>query len=257
MTFPVGARQLADGNWLTPGISFEDYGSMQMQHRRPATSERRLETPTWAVNDRMLRELVVVFMEERAGFRKPQVGPRGGAMTLRERLARAQAAVTNQRPRLFETMDKLCREYVTIKTKGLDPNITDDEWNRSKLQPYMVRDDPAAEMVFEPRARIDDEENRKRILAVEIEGIDTYLRITEKGGADVVASIVYLYYRCEMDSVGVGSTLGLKPPHVRQTLWRLHETWNSKLAHKFAVPCAAIQRPPQEDLTSSPLFATL
>ena len=57
-----------------------------------------------------------------------------------------------------------------------------------------------------------------------IEGIDTYLRYTVNGGADMVASAVYLYYRVGMDSVGVANELGLKPPHIRQTLYRLHQT---------------------------------
>lgn len=251
--FPVGARQLVDGNWLTPGISFEDYGSMQMQHRKSASSERRLDTPLWALNNHMLRELVVTFMEERAAFRKPQTGPKGGALTLRERLARAQAAIVNQRPRLQAVMEKLCKEYVEIKTKGLDQSITDDVWNSLRLQPYLTRDDPAEELVFEPRARIDDEENRKKILAVEIEGIDTYLRITKNGGADIIAAIVYLYYRTELDSVGVGNELGLKPPHVRQTLWRLHETWNTKLAQKYLVTRHGDNE--ATSLPSLPLFA--
>lgn len=209
---------------------------MQMQYRRPTSTERRLDTPIWALNDRMLRELVVTFMEERAGYRKPITGPNGGRLTLRERLHKAQTTIIqDQRPRLFETMDRLCREYVEIKRKGLTVNMTDDEWNRSRLQPFMAVDDPASERVFEPNARLEAEEVRKRILETEIEGIDTYLRITKTGGADVIAAIVYLYYRTELDSVGVGVELGLKPPHVRQTLWRLHETWNGKLAQKYLV----------------------
>jgi len=76
----------------------------------------------------------------------------------------------------------------------------------------------------EGQARIDDEQNRIKQLEREISGIDTYLRISENGGADIVAAIVYLYYRTGLDSVGVGGELGLKPPHVRQTLFRMHQT---------------------------------
>ena len=39
-----------------------------------------------------------------------------------------------------------------------------------------------------------------------------------------MAGMVYLYYRAGMDSVGVASELGIKPQHVRQTIWRLHRT---------------------------------
>jgi hypothetical protein len=113
-------------------------------------------------------------------------------------------------------LDKLCEEYVEIKQRGLKPGITDREWNESKPQPYM----PFAE----GEARYQDEQKRIKQLESEIEGIDTYLRISDNGGADVVAATVYLYYRTGLDSVGVGSELGLKAPHVRQTLFRLHQT---------------------------------
>ena len=76
----------------------------------------------------------------------------------------------------------------------------------------------------EGEARYQDEQKRKRELEIEIEGIDTYLRISENGGADIIAAIVYLYYRTGYDSVGVAAELGLKPPHIRQTLWRMHQT---------------------------------
>src|SRR5208282_3224236 len=110
---------------------------------------------------------------------------------------------------------RLCDEYVEIKNKGMQPSLTDKEWNETKRQPYME--------FAEGEARFQDERKRLRHLEIEIEGIDTYLRISENGGADVVAATVYLYYRTGLDSVGVGAELGLKPPHVRQTLFRLHQ----------------------------------
>lgn len=205
-TYPVNARRTLDG-WASPGVAFEDYTRMSTQQRK-ASNERRLPTPQWAVNDTQLRTLLVLFMEERAGFRKIQPG------TLLERLERAKLAVINQRPRLIQVLDRLCEEYVMLKHAGACPEMSDDELNLSLSQP----------LVIPQFARKFIELKRKRELEIEIEGIDTYLRYTANGGADVVAAIVYLYYRAGMDSVGVGAELGLKPPHVRQTLWRLHET---------------------------------
>ncbi len=94
--------------------------------------------------------------------------------------------------------------------------MTDAEWNATRNEPYME--------FAEGEARYQDEKLKLRRLETVIEGIDTYLRYSEHGGADVVVSCVYLYYRVGMDSVGVASELGLKSPHVRQMLFRLHQT---------------------------------
>lgn len=238
---PVNARITMEG-WLTPGVSFDDYSRMQTTKRK-TSGERRLPTPTWAMNNPLLRRVLVQFMEERA-FSKKERALRSTTVKqafkelkknfdlrtkegraafeatedalLKQRLEDAKSKIVTKRPAAMAVMDRLCAEYVEIKQKGLNPNMTDAEWNESKTQPYMC--------FAEGEARYQDEQKRLRHLEIEIEGIDTYLRYTENGGADVVAAVVYLYYRTGLDSVGVGAELGLKPPHVRQTLWRLHQT---------------------------------
>jgi len=239
-TYPVSARPVSDG-WSSPGLAFEDYARMSTQQRKQS-NERRLVTPLWAMNDKLLRELIVKFMEERAGFRKfpkcsikvkdvchPNFWERvyNGQLLLQtqsQRLERAKAAIIAQRPRKIEILDKLCKDYITIKRLGLKPGTAADEWNYAREQPYLNVDDPSKGFLLEEEAEFDAEKKRKRELEIEIEGLDTYLRITENGSADIVAAIVYLYYRAGFDSVGVGAELALKPPHVRQTLWRLHDT---------------------------------
>jgi hypothetical protein len=240
-THPVNARMTVDG-WLTPGVAFEDYSRMSTQTRK-TSGERRLPTPLWAMNNPLLRKVLVQFMEERA-FSKKERTVRHGAQKdafklwkgtkdlrtkegraiyaayedslLKGRLEAAKAKIACKRPAAMKVMDGLCQQYVEIRQKGLKPGMTDAEWNASSPQPYME--------FAEGEARYQDEKHRLRQLEIEIEGIDTYLRYTENGGADVVAAVVYLYYRTGLDSVGVGAELGLKPPHVRQTLWRLHQT---------------------------------
>lgn len=195
---------------------------MSTQQHKPS-GERRLPTPQWAVNDKMLRELLVVFMEERAGYRKRQRGE------LVPRLEKAKAAIIAQRPRMIATLKKLCDEYVYLKRIGSAPELDDEALNLSLAQP----------LVFEEWARPFIDLTRRRELEIEIEGIDTYLRMHATGGADVVAAIVYLYYRAGLDSVGVGAELGLKPPHVRQTLWRLHDTWKTFVSQGHGTSGAA------------------
>jgi hypothetical protein len=106
----------------------------------------------------------------------------------------------------------------------LNPDTTDDQWNAARQQPFITVQDPENGVLFEAEARFEAEKKRRRELEIEIEGIDTYLRYTTTGGADVIAAVVYLYFRAAIDSVGVGTELGLKPPHVRQTIWRLYQT---------------------------------
>jgi len=153
------------------GIGFDDFERIHTyQHK--ASGERKLASPEWAENDEALRELIVAYVEKRAGI------PRGTG-TLHERLGRARQAALRQHPEMNATLDRLCRKYVTAK--------------RPK---------------------------RKRKLQVEIEGLDTTLRVSENGAA-VVAAVVYLYYRVGLDSPGVAEILRLKPPHVRMVLHRM------------------------------------
>lgn len=255
---PVSATITATG-WLSNGVSFDDYSRMSTQTRR-TSGERRLPTPLWAMNNPMLRRVLIHFMEERAFSKKERtnsaflkrVDDSGDKIKLglKERLERAKAKIATKRPAAIVVLNRLCGEYVEIKTKGLKPGMTDAEWNESKNQPFMN--------FAEGEARYQDEQKRLRQLEIEIEGIDTYLRISENGGADIIAAIVYLYYRTGLDSVGVGSELGLKPPHIRQTLWRLHQTAKkleaSGILKDVSAPAKEKPAPTRRKLITPPLF---
>lgn len=216
-TYPVSATPTADG-WFSTGIDFSDYARMGTQQRKQS-GERRLPTPQWAVNDPMLKQLLVAFMEERAGIKRK----RGG---LQERLKRAQEVISAQRPRLNAVLDRLCREYVQVKKFGAYPDCSDEEVLDIAEKVYGQRPAPFKDEDGILVGRKMLTQKMARDWQIEIEGIDTLLRYTNgpTAGAGVIAAIVWLYYRVGMDSVGVGSELGLKPPHIRQTLWRLHET---------------------------------
>lgn len=194
------------------GLSFQDYASMQTFTRKQS-GERRLPTPYWALNDKLFRELLVVFMEARVGIRTP-------TGTLIERLERARLAALAQHPRMNDTVDRLNTEYVQTQRGGVSE---EEVARRNAAQPTLPG--------FEEEALIQATNDRLAELEVEIEGIDTYLRYTRNGGAGVLAQVVYLYYRVGLDSVGVAEETGLKPPHVRQLLWRLNELWKERFGH--------------------------
>jgi len=201
-------------------ISFDDFASMHTRTHKQS-GERRNSTPEWALNDRKLRKLLVTFMEIRVG--KAVKG------SLLDRLAAARGAVLATHKRMNDSLDALCAEYYHLKTEGLH----DSAKLPSMLFPEMAQHYATA--------------LRKRELEIEIEGIDTYLRYTRTGGVDVLAAIVYLYFRVGLDSVGVAQELGLKPPHVRQLLYRLNETWREEFGEKV----------PRQKLIAEPLFAFL
>lgn len=189
--YPVAAWQEgAQGEIKSTGISFEDYSRMSQRVHKPS-NERRFPTPIWATDDRLLRELIVRFMEQRGNNGRTLPWQPG---TLQERLASAKQRIISVRiPQVTVVLDRLCREYVALKR---ETPVTDKQ-----------------------RARLKELES-------EIEGIDTFIRKNRTdGGLAFIASIVYLYYRSGLDSVGVGAELDIKPPLVRQTLYKLHLTW--------------------------------
>lgn len=183
---PVSVRFAAGSEAESTGIDFSDYRRMgTIQHK--LSGERRLPTPRWAVNDELLRLLLVCFLEERmlhtdsnhlwSYWKKVAEQP------LESRLKIAQENLLKQRPRQSGTLDGLCQEFVQADS------------------------------------------SRRQQLQLQIQNLDTFLRYTEKdAGLAIIASVVSLYYRYSADSVGVGIELNLKPPHVRQILSRLFET---------------------------------
>ena len=108
--------------------------------------------------------------------------------SLTERRERIRLAALAQHPKLNATLDKLNLEYISTKDRA-----------------------------------------RRKQLEVEIENVDTQIRTSRNnGGMDFVAAVIFLYYRCSMDSVGVAGELGIKPPSVRVTLWRLRQVWKQR-----------------------------
>src|SRR5579863_5249017 len=64
-------------------------------------------------------------------------------------------------------------------------------------------------------------------LSQKIEGADSELCTLQKSdrGAAQIVAMVHFYYLVGMDSVGVATQLGIKPPVVRNTLWKLKRAW--------------------------------
>jgi hypothetical protein len=69
---------------------------------------------------------------------------------------------------------------------------------------------------------------RKRRLAVEIQNVDSTLCLIARNEPALIARVVYLYFRAEMNSVGVAAETGIKPPAVRVILWKLDQLWKKE-----------------------------
>jgi hypothetical protein len=183
---PVSAHLTANG-WESTGISYEDYSSMHLTKAGNKFVQRRLDTPDWAMNDLLLREVLLRFLEVRSqGFKALRHKQYEG--TPQDRLLRAQKRLTMHRQALTEHITKLCVEYAAVNKAGNNP------------------------------ARLNK-------LSINIENIDTQLRFL--GNEHKMAlGVVYFYYRLGHTSVETASALGLKPPHVRMILWRLTKVAN-------------------------------
>jgi len=108
---------------------------------------------------------------------------RGGALV--ERMERCREAAKKHLPRLTTARDRLIEEYRRC-----------------------VSENPS-------------NEQRLRWLEIEICGKDSEAWVAERGDAEIVASILYLFHRLRWNSVSIAEELGMKPPHVRQILFRV------------------------------------
>jgi hypothetical protein len=99
-----------------------------------------------------------------------------------ERLTRAQQQLERLRPQLTARVDRLCKRFVAEKNSGLGDDA--------------------------------------RSTGIQVEALDTQIRLLPDM-PKILAGVVYYYWRVGYNSVETGQQLGMKPPHVRQTLSRL------------------------------------
>ena len=183
---PVSARLCRDEEgllgWESPGIDFGSYDYMQTEHVVLAKG-RRFEAPSFAVNDRDLRLVIVHAVERRAWGSGSKLLKRQRGLPLVERLKTAEAKCQERAGRLSSILDNLCQEYVTLRN-----NRTDDK--------------------------------RLGQLQTLIQGHDTQL-IIDRHPAEVYGYILYAYFRTGAASHQIAADLGLHAPCVRQQLSRI------------------------------------
>jgi hypothetical protein len=181
----VEARFSPEG-WKSTGVAFEDYERMRTV-RRDHSGGRRNLCPDWAMNNDQLAKIITRSMEERALVHRGTVLKRALlGSSLEERYRFAEKKIHAMEPALLERLERLQHIYATLSE-----------------EPY-----------FHPSV-LDR-------LAQTIEEIDTNILANRKIGA-VYAGITYHYHLRGADSVEVANILALKPPHIRQTIWRMDQ----------------------------------
>lgn len=110
---PVHTDFTEDG-FQSTCISFDDYRSMHLEKKKLEV-QRRLDTPTWALSNEKLRDVVLRYVEMQVSRHPRKTG------TPEERLQRAIKGRLEHKPRLEEIIDRLSHEYVAVKNAGNNP----------------------------------------------------------------------------------------------------------------------------------------
>jgi hypothetical protein len=181
---PVGARYAGGDRWEnTSGLSFDDYSRCQTTSKKLFAS-RRFVTPAWAISNTQLQKVICGYLIQRAlghSKRKRASMPKG--MEPLELLRYAEQLLLQKVPAQERVVTSLCEEYVSMKQAGVK-------------HPYM------------------------RTIESLIANYDTSIIINRSAGK-IVAACVYGYYREGLSSVGIAEATGLRPPCVRQLLFRV------------------------------------
>jgi hypothetical protein len=119
------------------GISFADFGNMHIHHRE-VCQERRLKTPTWAVNDLQLRQVVLRFAEDRLYIRDHSGSDAERMARIHEEEQRRLPAFKQQLEQLQLAHHKNPQAHLTIQIQNMDSAVLTMERGVVKLATAVV-----------------------------------------------------------------------------------------------------------------------
>ena len=168
------------------GLTFNDIRSMQT-FSRSLNGGKHNPIPRWAMNDLLLRKVILVYLESRInmGCRRPPVESK---LTDAERL-------------------KAVRDH----SLGLIFPL------KCMLQGHLNQ--------YEKTSRSGAPQNVLDRLQSQIENLDTQIVCLERGLDVIATAVTYLSYRLQYNSTQVAESLHLKPCHVRQIVNRMNKAW--------------------------------
>ena len=109
----VSATKTHEG-WNTTGISFNDFGTMHVS-RRKVQQQRRKPTPAWSMDDKLLRQRVLHFLESRFFLSNDK------SLSDTERLNRINAEAQRRLPELRKTLTRRLIAYNEEAKAGATP----------------------------------------------------------------------------------------------------------------------------------------
>jgi hypothetical protein len=195
-------------------LAYSDMSGLHIMAGAERQPERRLPTPRWALEDKLLRVVLVHYLEERFYTTRHRQG------TLLERLAQCKKAAERYLPGTRETLAAWIKDYRTLSS-GRFQELNDEDAQQKFAS---LKENDGQRALTGEIAREMLASKKLRDLETQIMNLDTDIFLTEKGHAEMVNAIVYKYYRLAWNSVSIAEDLGLKPPHIRQVLFRLNLT---------------------------------
>ena len=190
--FNDAARSLGKA---TTDITYSDLRNGMHVHRVPdLTRGRRLPVPAWATNDELLRNVIVKVLENRFYVRNQQG-------TLQERLDRCRAAA---------------KRLAASKRAHLDASI--QQFRALVEQRFADLDVRSYEQLFCGALGGKGASARLKMLEKQVSGLDGEVFVSER--PELIAAVLYQYFRLGYNSCAVAESLGLKPPCIRQIVFR-------------------------------------
>jgi len=114
------AKRNAGGDEISPTcLSYDDATRMSCT-LHVVQRKRRLATPDWALDDRLLRKLLCAFMVRKALLKVPIPDDLESQRAL---LARADERLKSQLPMLEERVTRLCQQYVIAPSESMRNKI--------------------------------------------------------------------------------------------------------------------------------------
>ena len=181
---PVSATFDEHGEAESTGISFTDYNFMRVQEHK-ASGERRLDCPSWVLNDAHLRSVLIEYLLSRAGVSKKK---------------RDELHLFSERDLVLFAMQKfrdnesnLIARYVKFEDEFL--------LHLKCASPFCLK--------------------RCKLLRRYLASLDS--QICLQRNPHRFWKVIFCYYRRRLDSVGVAAEVHLMPSTVRQTLRRMNK----------------------------------
>jgi hypothetical protein len=152
----------------------------------PKKSGRHNPVPKWANNEEQLQQVILHYLERKVA--NGGAARRANGLTTAERLAAIRPTEIGNIIPLKCKLQRKLNEYGQLVESGASQEVL---------------------------ARAESQ----------IQNVDTQLVCAERGASAIATSVVYLYYRCDFNSVQIAKELHLTSVHVRQIISRMHHAW--------------------------------